>query len=126
MNIKPFIFALAATSAVSAAAQQATVRVEYTAPTTRTDGSELPPSEIASYEVRCGDASTTATTTVAELGLPPGTYDCSVRAEDTEGRASAWSDPVSITIEEPIAPPSAPANVNLTITVQVTIEGEQQ
>lgn len=112
--------------------EAADLRLNWTPPTLRSDGSALPASEIANYgvymspgeagaltlrETAAGGANTTHTV----RNVPPGRHCVLLRTRDTftpTPRESGNSNRVCVDV--PIAPPNAPATI--TVTVTVTIE----
>jgi hypothetical protein len=73
--------------------------VEWSAPTSRVDGTPLAGSELSGYRLRYGSVESViqAPATKVELLLLPGTYTFTVTAIDTNGLESDPSDPVSVT-----------------------------
>ena len=89
-------------------------------PTTRADGTPLDPAtEIAEYQLTCGDTVTTIAPTMPEAGayelakheaLPKyGTFDCTMVAVDTDGLRSEPSN--SVAVEWVKQPPMPPTNL---------------
>ena len=82
--------------------------LRWVAPSTRTDGTSIPLSQISSYRIRYGTApgSYTSTTNVSNggtshtfQGLAAGTYYFVVTAVDSGGRESGYSNPVSTQVQ---------------------------
>lgn len=106
----------------SAIAGEATV--SWTNPTTRTDGTALPSSQIGSTRVEWGtcsgsafgsalgnqSATGTATSTIIN-NLAPGTYCFRAATVDAAGLQSGWSNIASKVV--PVAPPSPPVIVTV-------------
>lgn len=112
-----------------------TIAASWSIPTTRTDGSALAASELASYEIYYAvdgagtlvppDSVATvtpgsATSKLITLSLPPRVTPYkvyfAVSAIDTAGRKSPMSTIVVATVNVPIANPSAPGNFKILIT----------
>lgn len=83
------------------------VSLSWTAPTTRTDGTALTPSDIASYTIQYGqtagqlDKSVKVDATLTSYtftSLATGTWYFQVTATDTSGLTSAPSQPVSVSV----------------------------
>jgi hypothetical protein len=98
--------------------------VTWTHPTTRTDGSALPASQIGSTKVEwgtcqgssfgtaAGNASAAgAATSLVVPNLPAGTYCFRAATIDTGGLQSGWSAVVSKVV--PVAPPNPPTLVTI-------------
>ncbi len=112
----------------SAIAGEATV--SWTNPTTRTDGTALPSSQIGSTRVEWGtcsgsafgsalgnqSATGTATSTIIN-NLAPGTYCFRAATVDAAGLQSGWSNIASKVV--PVAPPSPPVIVTVATTAYV-------
>ena len=105
----------------------ATMTVTFQAPTTREDGTNLPNSEIAYYEIGYGTVSRgTGTTypnivhvnntgaasiTYQVLSVPTGTYYLAARTWDIYGNSSVWSSPELMKFI--VSPPGAPKNTTV-------------
>lgn len=88
-----------------------TVSLSWTIPTQRTDGSSLPVSQLAGYQIYYyADGSSAGSgqvinindplvTTYTTQVLPPATYNFAIAAVDTTGLASPLSSPVTITVQ---------------------------
>ncbi len=84
-----------------------TITIAWDAPTKRTDGSDLPGSEVAGYTVHYGLSSNQYTNSIIvndsntfTIGnLSPGTYYFAVKISDSFGYESDFSDEVSVTLE---------------------------
>ena len=94
-----------------------TATLTWTIPTTRTDGTPLAPSDVASVSVY-DDASPTPAVALAVLPgspvtfttdtLSPGVHDYTVVVTDVQGNASAASNIATVTVPLPaLARPSA-------------------
>lgn len=101
-----------------------TVTLTWTDPTTRTDGSPLAASEIASVEIFDSAASNPAVpigTVAGGVGtfvtgtLTVGVHTFTVEVTDTTGHVSGASNPFTATIAATLAPPSAVANLTGTV-----------
>lgn len=111
--------------------------VTWTNPTTRTDGSTFPSSQIGSTEVEYGlcsggtlvtttgaQAVTGAATTLTILSLPAGTWCFRARTVDTGNVHSGWSAVVSKVV--PVAPPNPPVIVTVsTIAYEMQVRRGQ-
>ena len=94
---------------------------DWTPPTERVDGSPLPQSEIASYNIYCNGGllgnvvNTTSTDTwqSPQGSTPPGDYLCYATTLDTDGLESAPSNTKAF-IVEPSAP-GAPGGFTVTL-----------
>jgi hypothetical protein len=83
------------------------ITIAWDAPIKRTDGSDLPGSEVAGYTVHYGLSSNQYTnsiivndsTTFTIGNLSPGTYYFAVKISDSFGYESDFSDEVSVTLE---------------------------
>lgn len=92
------------------------VTLNWTLPTTRTDGSPLAPTDIASIDV-FDSASPTPTVPIASLPgavttftsgvLSVGAHGFTIVINDTTGHSSAQSNVFSGTVAPTLAPPSA-------------------
>ncbi len=114
--MKLFVLILLTAFAVPALAETLT----WEPPTTREDGTPLDPAtEIAEYQLTCGDTVTTIAPTMPEAGayelakheaLPDyGTFDCTIVAVDTDGLVSEPSN--SVAVEWVKQPPMPPTNL---------------
>lgn len=92
-------------------------QVDVTAPTTRSDGSPLAPSDIASYRVFF-DCSTTPVQQGGDIAGPPpfniasffpadGVYEVCVQVVDTDGQVSAMSNIFTADVSEVAGPSPA-------------------
>lgn len=101
------------------------ITVEWTLPTTRTNGVALTQDELKELEILCQGSQGTQQylTTPQDLSLkiPVSTFfqkgtvqSCKVRVTDTLNQASPWSQNVSVTRPEA---PSAPAVFKITIQI---------
>lgn len=113
--IKMLVLVFLAIVAVDALAETLT----WEPPTTREDGTPLDPAtEIAEYQLTCGDAVTIVAGTMPSEGyelakhevLPKyGTFDCTMVAVDTDGLRSEPSN--SVVVEWVKQPPMPPTNL---------------
>lgn len=98
--------------------------LSWSPPTTRTDGSVYDAPQHAGYElgVNSGGTFESRVSVPAAFGVTTwalddlnitaaGDYEVALRAVDTAGNASAWSNPTVFTAR--LAPPSAPTNFTI-------------
>jgi hypothetical protein len=93
----------------------ATVTLTFTDPTTRMDGSALPPASIASVDIfdsvdgnrasQIGTVQTTGLTFTTGV-ISAGVHAFTAVVNDTTGHSSAASNVVTVTVVTTIAPPS--------------------
>lgn len=86
--------------------------IYWTNPTTRTDGTALPVTEIGKYQVYLDNVlvvdNVPAASTSATLNIVNGTHTLTMRTIDTEGRAGPFSVALSVVVK---SPPSAPGAI---------------
>ena len=100
----------------SVAAMADTLTWTWTPPDARTDGTLLPPEEIAGYRFMLNDIEQPNLLTGGENNLileaSSGNQCGQFATEDTEGRVSIWTDPVC---KDTKAPPGNPNSVTVVI-----------
>jgi hypothetical protein len=94
-----------------------TATLTWTAPTTRTDGSPLPPEQIAGTHVFDGTTEIGSVQGAAAGfttgALAPGEHNFTVVVHDTDGNASAASNAAVVTVAA--APPAAVGDLAATV-----------
>jgi hypothetical protein len=102
-----------------------TATLNWTAPTTRTDGTPLSPSEIASFNIFDAIGIETSNqigtvagniTTFTTGSLVTGTHNFTVVVVDTTGHMSAASNVASVMVPVVLAAPSAITDLTAVIT----------
>lgn len=94
-----------------------TANLSWQAPTSRTDGTPLDPTEIASYTLMMNDqvlfqSVDGQSTTITVDNLDSGEYCFQMNTTDTEGRSGPFGDAVCKTVK---AGPSAPGTLVIDI-----------
>lgn len=100
-------------------------QLSFSLPTTRTDGSDISPDEIASVDVLddVGDGNgatkigsiSGAGTSFATATLPVGSHSFTVIVNDTTGHKSAPSNVAALTVAATLAAPSAVSDLTATL-----------
>lgn len=119
------IKAVKADTSTTAPVASPVITVEWTLPTTRTNGTPLSKEELKELEVLCqGSQGIQQYLTIPQdlsLKIPLDTFfqkgavqSCKVRVTDTLNQTGPWSQPVSVTRPEA---PSAPAVFKITIQI---------
>jgi hypothetical protein len=106
----------------------ATASLQWTAPTTRTDGSALPPDQIAStdvFDLASADPSTPIGTVAGAANsfntdtLSVGIHNFTVIVRDTTGHSSAASNIASVEVPAVQANPSPVSDLAATLVMPV-------
>lgn len=104
--------------------EMATASLTWTVPATRTDGSALPPDQIASiaiFDTAAANPTVPIATTVGAAAsfttnvLSVGVHNFTVVVNDTTGHASAASNVASVTVPAVLANPSAVTDLAATL-----------
>lgn len=102
----------------------ATATLKWTNPTTRTDGTALAPTDIASVDIFDSASSNPAIPIGNVIGaantfttgvLTVGDHVFTVVVNDTTGHKSGLSNAVTVTVAATLAPPSAVADLSATL-----------